>query len=398
MAETTNPNGGASSWEDKGFVVCSSSDKGKDGYSRASTSDWDAYFYFNAIDPSYFIDDDGSHWLVYGSWHSGFALVRINPETGKIAAVSSDDYLTGTVLGDFDMGFPWAETATILKQNGYGTRIFSRGTSRWQPSEAPELIKYNGYYWLFFANDGLDVPYQTRVVRSEKIQGPYKSISGVVTTNDVENNSGGTNLFPIVTHPYKFDDSDNGLGSCYGWVGISHCAVFSDDEGNWYYMSQQRLPADIAGINASNAVMLGAVRKIVWTPSTAQGSDLWPMVLPERYAEIPESYAEKITKDELIGEWQHINLVYNYAVMDEALPLILHKDGTMEGALNGTWDFDSDSLLMTFRPNSATAVSVKVCRELNWEAKPRVPTIVYTGTQKNLSATYWGKQVANIVE
>lgn len=38
-----------------------------------------AYFYFNAIDPTY-IDTAGTHWLIYGSWHSGIAAVKVNPE------------------------------------------------------------------------------------------------------------------------------------------------------------------------------------------------------------------------------------------------------------------------------------------------------------------------------
>lgn len=405
VAESTNPNGGASAWEDKGFVVCSSSDKGKDGYERSSASKWDdAYFYFNAIDPSYFIDEDGSHWLVYGSWHSGFALVRINPETGKVAAVDGGDYLSGNVTGDFEMGFPWAANGTKdnpkpeeLISQGYGTRIFSRGTSRWQPSEGPELVKYNGFYWLFFANDGLDVPYQTRVVRSEKIQGPYYALDGSEMTNDVDGKrNASVNIFPIVTHPYKFNDRDNGLGSCYGWVGISHCAVFNDG-GDWYYMSQQRLPKDVPEINASNAVMMGGVRKIVWSP-TGGNPDLWPMVLPERYGALPQSYMTDVKEEELVGSWQHIDLGYNYGKMDEAINLVISSNHTMSGALSGKWSFDSASQVLTFTPNSGTSVSVKVERELDWESSPRKPTIVYAGTQKNLKKSYWGKKSSVVVQ
>ncbi len=401
VAESTNPNGGASAWEDKGFVVCSSSDRGTE-YTRSSTSDWNGYFYFNAIDPSYFIDDDDTHWLVYGSWHSGFALVRINPETGKVAAVTGSDYLTGTVTGDFEMGYPWAPNGSIanpkpeeLITQGYGTRIFSRGTTRWQPSEGPELIKANGYYWLFFANDGLEFPYQTRVVRATSIQGPYYDITGDETTNDVTpKTNSSTNIYPIVTHPYKFVDADNGLGSCYGWVGISHCALFQDDDGDWYYMSQQRLPSDAGGNEYSNAIMMGGIRKIVWAPS-GDGSDTWPLALPERYGGIPSSYGA-VSKAEIIGTWQHINLKYNYATtnstMDVASTLTLNLDGSMTGALSGTWSFSKSAQQLTLTPSNGTEVTVVVAREIDWEKNPRVSTIVYAGTQKSLNATYWGKK------
>ena len=46
VIESTNPAGGPAAWEDKGFVVCSSSDKGLD-YSRARSNSYsDVYFYY----------------------------------------------------------------------------------------------------------------------------------------------------------------------------------------------------------------------------------------------------------------------------------------------------------------------------------------------------------------
>ena len=392
VAESTNPNGGPGAWEDKGFVLCSSSDKGKDGFARAKKNGYgDVYFYFNAIDPTYFVDDDGSHWMIYGSWHSGLAIVRINPSTGKVAAVDGNDYLSGNVTGDFSMGKPWADNAESLLSQGYGKRIYSRNpASRWQGSEGPELVKYNGYYWLFIANDGLDVPYHTRVVRATQIQGPYYDITGRNFTT-----AGNGNPYPIVTHPYKFNDADNGLGSCYGWVGISHCAIFNDGD-NWYYMSQQRLPVNVANNQYSNAIMMGGVRKIVWTPSEVGGTDLWPIALPERYAGLS---SEKVTETDICGEWQHINLAYtSKGAMDEAVSLTLSADHKMSGALSGTWAFNETSQLLTFTPASGTAVSVKVSRELDWEAKPRSATIVYAGTEKALDLTYWGKKVSGTIQ
>ena len=104
--------------------------------------------------------------------------------------------------------------------------IFTRQAgNRWQGAEAPEIIYRDGYYYLFLAYDGLDVPYNTRVVRSEHVDGPYLGIDGT----DVSRFGG--DAFPIVTHPYKF-------GTDPGWVGISHCAIFDDGEGNWFYASQ----------------------------------------------------------------------------------------------------------------------------------------------------------------
>ena len=170
VMETSDP--GSNKWEDKGFVICSSSDKGADGWTRSSTSNWEGYFYFNAIDPTFVITPEGQHWLIYGSWHSGFAAVQLNPETGK----------TLKELGD-----PWADSPAGLEANGYGKRIWTRTNgSRWQGSEAPEIVYHDGYYYLFMAYDGLDVPYNTRIARSATIDGTY--------TGDET----------VLTHPYKF--------------------------------------------------------------------------------------------------------------------------------------------------------------------------------------------------
>lgn len=404
VCETTKPNGGPSEWTDLGFVTCSSSDKGTN-YSRSSTGDWSAYFYFNAIDPTYFVDDDGSHWMIYGSWHSGFALTRINPKTGKIAAVDGGDYLTGNVTGDFNVGKPWAsdtgelKAIEVLKANGYGTRIYTRdNSSRWQGSEGPELIKYNNKYYLFFANDPLGVPYQTRVVVADKITGPYKDITGADCTAGTTTK----NPLPMITHPYKFS-GDVG----YGWVGFSHCAVFqaqSDLDGDgeidndWFYMSQGRFPENVGGNEYSNALMMGHVRRLEWVPASYGSTDLWPMVSPERYGGIEKLKANELTAGDIEGTWEHITLTYSKNNMNTSSDAVFVKTsdngGTVSGALNDSWTFDPSTNLLKI----GTRV-VKVEREVDWEKEPnaRTVTLVYSGIAgKNL--TNWGKKVSETAE
>ncbi len=336
LMETADP--ASNVWEDKGFVICSSSDKGKDGWARSNANNWDGYFYFNAIDPTYVITPEGEHWLIYGSWHSGFAAVQLNANTGK----------TLKELGD-----PWADSAAGLEANGYGKRIWSRDSkSRWQGSEAPEIVYHNGYYYLFMAYDGLDVPYNTRIARSATIDGTY-------TGNET-----------VLTHPYKFANSQ-------GWVGIAHCAVFDDGQGNWYYASQQRFPTTASG-NAPNAVMLGGVRSIQWL------STGWPVVMPERYGAVP---AVAISADEIAGTWEHIDLGYSYCKMKESATMTFAADGTITDGIwkGGKWTFDAATNTLT-----ANGVELKVQRECDWEASPRKHTIVYAGI--NGAKSYWGKK------
>jgi arabinan endo-1,5-alpha-L-arabinosidase len=171
-------------------------------------------------------------------------------------------------------------------------------------------------------------------------------------------------------------------------VGISNCAIFKNENTDEaFYMSQGRLPVNVGGNPYSNAIMLGHVRRIVWCPATInEPANLWPIALPERYAAVPD-YGT-ITKDSLVGTWEHIKLEYTYGRQNTATALTRNADGTRAGALTGNWSYDA-----TKKQLKLGNVIVCVEREVDWEATPRRVTLVYAGTEKNLNATYWGKKV-----
>lgn len=345
MMETKDPSDNGS-WEDKGYVITNASDKGL-SFHVPPTSWESCYFKWNAIDPSYIITPDGKHWLIYGSWHSGIAVVELDAETGKPKA---------------NLGNPWGTDSDI---SAYGKLIYTRNrSSRWQASEGPEVIYRDGWYYLFLAYDALDIPYNTRVVRSKNIDGPYKDMYG---TNVSET---GGDAYPILTHPYKFIKGN-------GWVGISHCAVFDDGNGNWFYSSQARFP-DNAGGTAPNAVMLGHIRRIVWT------ADGWPLVLPERYGAVPQV---AITEEEIAGTWELIDLGYSYGKQKVATTMEFNADHTISSGpwKGGKWMYDAASQVLT-----VNGVTLYLSRETDWEATPRTHTIVYVGLGDH--KTYWGKK------
>ncbi len=344
LMETATP-WDVDSWEDKGYVLTNASDK-QLNYNVAADNWGNCYFKWNAIDPSFIITPDDEHWLVYGSWHSGFAAVELNPETGKPLA---------------ELGNPWGSDISA-----YGKLVYTRQkNNRWQGSEGPEVVYHDGYYYLFMAYDELSVAYNTRVVRSKNIDGPYYSINGTnVTAN-------GGNALPIVTHPYKFADDP-------GWVGISHCAVFDDGQGNWYYASQGRLPEGAYDNAYANANMLGHIRRIVWTDSG------WPLVMPERYGAVPQT---PITEDELVGTWENITLTYSAGNQKESVSITLNEDNTVTGApFNGsTWSLNAEKNILTIGTRK-----LHLARETDWERSPRKATIVYAGIVG--TSTYWGKK------
>lgn len=364
LAETTDPASGK--WEDKGGVLSSASDKGKDAYARSSESDYNAYARFNAIDPSFIITPEGEHWLIYGSWHSGIAAIQLDPETGKTLKPVGNPWNIGT-----------GQTTT------HGQLIATRNkSSRWQGSEGPEVV-YNpktGYYYLFLAYDGLDVPYNTRVVRSKKITGPYVGKNGTNVT------SAGGDAFPIVTHPYQF----NSELEHDGWVGISHCAVWEDGQGNWFFSSQGRKPTDYS-VNpdwAANAIMMGHVRRIYWT------SDGWPVVSPERYGGVEDA---PISADDLLGSWEVINISYQRSKQLTSTELTVAASSVGEnrfvltGAIKGNATYNPATGQLQIRPSSGSSYYVNVSRELDWEASPRQSTIVFAG-YPTTTTTIWGKK------
>ena len=343
MMENTDP-ANNDGWIDKGYVVTNASDKGLNFNVQAN--DWaNCYYKWNAIDPSYIVTPEGTHWLIYGSWHSGIVAMELNAADG---------------MPKQSLGVPWADTSAPA---GYGQLIFTRQAgNRWQASEGPEIV-YNpetGYYYLFVAYDALGVPYNTRVARSKSITGPYLGIDGTNVT-------AGGDMLPVVTHPYKFANSN-------GWVGISHCAVFNDGNGNWYYSSQGRLPESV-----DNYIMMGHVRSIRWT------KDGWPLVMPERYGAVPQV---AITEEELVGNWEHIDLSYSYGKQKESSVMTLTAEHTVsEGTWkDASWSYDAGKQVLT-----VNGVELYLQREVDWEANPRTHTIVYAAYGDNFK-TYWGKK------
>jgi hypothetical protein len=124
--------------------------------------------------------------------------------------------------------------------------------------------------------------------------------------------------------------------------------------------------------------MLGHVRSIRWT------KDGWPLVMPERYGAVPQA---AITEEELIGDWEHIDLSYVFGQQKESSTMTLTDDHKVsEGTWkDSSWSFDAENQILT-----VNGVDLYLQRETDWEAKPRTHTIVYASYTDN--KTYWGKK------
>lgn len=105
--------------------------------------------------------------------------------------------------------------------------------------------------------------------------------------------------------------------------------------------------------------------------------------MPERYGAVPQV---AITESELVGEWENIDLAYQYGIQKASTNVTLSSEHKASGAWNNvTWSFDASTNTLKIG-----TIDLKVQREVDWEASPRKVTIVYSGVSGNKS--YWGKK------
>ncbi len=132
---TLNPADTLNLWHDTGAVVCSQEGK----------------TYYNAIDPSVIIDEQGRGWMSFGSFWGGIILIRLTDDMAR----QDSTY-----------------TMRTLACRRSGSAI-----------EAPFLYKHGDYYYLFVSWDfccrGMQSTYKVAVGRSKQVEGPYLDKSGV---------------------------------------------------------------------------------------------------------------------------------------------------------------------------------------------------------------------------
>nr|WP_255489766.1 arabinan endo-1,5-alpha-L-arabinosidase [Dysgonomonas sp. 25] len=332
LAESDSPEG---PWELKGCVV--------------KTKKGDV---MNAIDPSIVTNpENGEQWMHYGSYFGGLHCVQLNPETGLTLKKDDQGHLTAR------------------RFNGKKNNI-----------EAPEII-YNPelkQYFLFVSYDPLMTTYNVRVGRSDKPEGPFFDFFGKDMREETDN-------YPILTYPYQFKNHA-------GWSGTAHCCAFHDSKGDFYMAHQARLAPH-------NHMMDLHVRKMFWT------KDGWPVVSPERYAGIQQ---RSIKEEELVGEWEIIiihgdapdreleagQILWGENLLkenekNESLILSFTKEQSIEGAISGKWQLDTNNNILTLETSEAVKELVVFFGQ-DWENEKQ--TILFTGLDNN-AYSVWGKKI-----
>ena len=176
--ETLDPESPDYRWVDHGMVV----------QSVPNRDDW------NAIDPAIVADEDGNHWISFGSFWSGIRLVKL--DDGLVRLAEPQEWRS--------IARRPREVATPDDEPGGGS------------VEAPYIFRKGDWYYLFVSFDlccrGMNSSYKIMVGRSKSVTGPYVDRDGTPMLE-----GGGTLVL---------EGNDN-------WVALGHNAAYTFDGRDW---------------------------------------------------------------------------------------------------------------------------------------------------------------------
>lgn len=321
----------------------------------------------NAIDPCVLFDEEGSLWMVFGSWFGGLYMLRLDENTG---------------LRDYTTTY---ETIPNEQDAYYGYKIHGGfGVS----GEGPYIIEKDGYYYLFVSYGGLvaEGGYQMRVFRSENITGPYVDEAGNNAVYTKECND-------------LFEKVGVRLMGSYDWTGNreiraaqGHNSAWVTDDGEIFLVYHSRFAGGKNGIPEAHEVRVQQL---------FVNEDGWLVAAPYEYA------GEKISKtgyavEEMCGAYEfivHTPTTYYQTAGSNTLGIMqpskitLNEDGTVTGELEGSWDYTEGTPNMTITVDGVTykGVFVKMPSEQLY-FNPNERKVVMTFTVLGDNVTAWGSQ------
>lgn len=200
---TLNPEAPDYGWTDHGKVI--QSVPGRDNW--------------NAIDPNIIVDEEGTHWMNFGSFWDGIKLVRLAPDMNAPAQPE--------------------EWKTIARKRGKEMPKEEESKPGDNAIEAPFIIRHGDYYYLLVSHDyccrGKESTYKIAVGRSKSVAGPYFDREGHRLDQ-----GGGTIL----------------AQGNEEWAGVGHCAAYTFDGTDYLVCHGYSLP--------DNGRSILIVRPITW--------------------------------------------------------------------------------------------------------------------------------------
>ena len=334
---------------------------GMAGLSEDGVTSYDAQVHPNVVDPHTFFDQGGNLWMIYGSYSGGIFILAMNETTGLP-----------------DPG------------QGYGRHLLGGNHARIEGA----YVIHNpttGFYYLFSSFGGLDANggYNIRVARSQAPDGPYMDAAG---TDMATVKGSPTQIFhdpSIAPHGQKlmgnfqFANASGETGTAHGYVSPGHnSAYFDAASGKYFLFFHTRFPA-------RGEVHEIRVHEIFFN---SQG---WPVIAPYRY--VPITLAQPavvgdVTNADVAGAYKMVNHGKDIsATIKQSENVRLNADGTVTGAVTGTWIHRGDNLVEVSFPGAGPFYGV-LSRQWNPNASRFVVTFTATA-QSGISI--WGVRTSD---
>ena len=268
----------------------------------------------NNIDPCVFYDEEGKLWMAYGSWSGGIWMLELDEETG---------------LRDYDVTYSVGTNSDPY----FGKRI----AGGYYVSGEGAYIEYiGGYYYLFMSYGGLEQKggYEMRVFRSEKPDGPYTDPgkrNAVYTSYNLNFGPKATARGAKLLGPY----------SHWGYMpqgerSQGHNSIIAAPDGRTYLVYHTRFCNDAQKPDEGHQVRVHQV---------FQNKSGWLVASPFEYngGELTDAdmALSGFPAEEIAGTYSV--LIHKFANDHNALEqvepieLTLNADGTITGAMTGTW-------------------------------------------------------------
>jgi arabinan endo-1,5-alpha-L-arabinosidase len=343
-------------YEDLGIILKS----GMWGQPSEDGTIYDARVHPNVVDPDVFYDAHGKLWMVYGSYSGGIFIMEMDEATGKPAP-----------------------------GQGYGKKLLGGNHSR---IEGPFILysPETKFYYLYLSFGGLDASggYNIRVARAERPDGPYYDAEGNAMIDvkadptkplfdDRSIEPYGTKLMGNFLFERKIGDPGTGIGT--GYVSPGHNSAYYDPAtGKQYLIFHTRFPqrGEFHQIRVHQMFM------------NQQG---WPVVAPYRYA---GETAGKVKREEVVGEYKYIN--HGKAISAEINRsdyIRLHQDGTITGAVSGTWERNGHNrAVIVVDGNRYDGVFTRL-----WEPESASWAMTFSALSQQ-GVAIWGRQIPEMTD
>lgn len=314
---------------------------------------YDATVYPNVVDPCVYFDAEGKLWMMYGSYSGGIYVLELDTKTG----------------------FPM--------EKGYGKKILGGNHLR---IEGPYVI-YNPeteYYYMFLSFGGLDASggYNIRVCRSKTPDGPFYDYNGT----DMMECTGADGTFfddkaaqqygMKLMGNYKWNLREGEMGvDRKGLISPGHNSAVYEEESDKYFL-----------IFHTRFEKKGEMHQVRAHQMFFNEED-WPVVLPYRYTgETQGEYA----KNEVAGVYKYLNHGREIsAELVESQEITLYRDGTVEGAAQGTWKLKNKNQIEI----KIEGITYRGAFSEGYDENGRKQVMTFTAVSSENGQSIWGSNL-----